>query len=322
MLAASFAHARAPSHRLSPARLARCRQIAAYNGFDNETELLELNPQITDPQLIYPGDTVRFPCKGRTGRARLARSALRAPAFPARLTRACPPPVDVLRTLCCPHPSSPGGDADKGDSIYDLLEHRADLFTLWTALAKAGMLDGLNGGHACTACGDSVKLCCRAAHCCATDSVASPPPAPASPARPCADGNLDATLFAPTDDAFAALLKQLDLSAAALLNDTSLLQDVLSYHVIPGESLEASDFRDGTHSYSTLLKGKKLKVRRGGGGRTPRLPSTAGGGRTCNRRPQLTRAPCRCARLPSGQEVQRQGLGADHRRPQRAREGG
>ena len=78
---------------------------------------------------------------------------------------------------------------------------------------------------------------------------------------PCvpADGDLDATLFAPTDKAFEALLKQLKLTAAQLLNDTALVQDVLAYHVIPGDALDADDLKNGK-SYSTMLKGKKLKV--------------------------------------------------------------
>ncbi|EFN59118.1 hypothetical protein CHLNCDRAFT_137918 [Chlorella variabilis] len=79
-------------------------------------------------------------------------------------------------------------------------------------------------------------------------------------ARP-ADGDLDATLFAPTDKAFEALLKQLKLTAAQLLNDTALVQDVLAYHVIPGDALDADDLKNGK-SYSTMLKGKKLKIKK------------------------------------------------------------
>ncbi len=70
---------------------------------------------------------------------------------------------------------------------------------------------------------------------------------------------MDATLFAPTDKAFASLLAKLKLTPAQLLNDSALVQDVLSYHVIPGKDLTASDLKDG-RSYSTMLKGKKLKV--------------------------------------------------------------
>ena len=43
------------------------------------------------------------------------------------------------------------------------------------------------------------------------------------------------TILAPTDDAFAALLSALGVSAADLLANTELLTSVLTYHVIPGE---------------------------------------------------------------------------------------
>lgn len=43
------------------------------------------------------------------------------------------------------------------------------------------------------------------------------------------------TVFAPTDDAFAALLETLGVSAEELLADTELLTAVLTYHVIAGE---------------------------------------------------------------------------------------
>jgi len=42
------------------------------------------------------------------------------------------------------------------------------------------------------------------------------------------------TVFAPTDDAFAALLLDLDVTAAELLADTELLTQVLLYHVVAG----------------------------------------------------------------------------------------
>ncbi len=47
------------------------------------------------------------------------------------------------------------------------------------------------------------------------------------------------TVFAPTDDAFAALLAELGVSAEALLSDTALLTAVLTYHVVPGRVLAA-----------------------------------------------------------------------------------
>ena len=43
------------------------------------------------------------------------------------------------------------------------------------------------------------------------------------------------TVFAPTDDAFAAALDALGLTADELLADTELLTSVLTYHVIEGE---------------------------------------------------------------------------------------
>jgi len=43
------------------------------------------------------------------------------------------------------------------------------------------------------------------------------------------------TVLAPTDDAFAAALTALDLTADELLADAELLTAVLTYHVIPGE---------------------------------------------------------------------------------------
>jgi uncharacterized surface protein with fasciclin (FAS1) repeats len=48
------------------------------------------------------------------------------------------------------------------------------------------------------------------------------------------------TVFAPTDEAFAALLTELGLSKAALLADTALLTSVLTYHVVSG-ALRAED---------------------------------------------------------------------------------
>lgn len=43
------------------------------------------------------------------------------------------------------------------------------------------------------------------------------------------------TVFAPTNDAFAALLTELHLSKEALLADTALLTQVLTYHVLPAK---------------------------------------------------------------------------------------
>jgi uncharacterized surface protein with fasciclin (FAS1) repeats len=43
------------------------------------------------------------------------------------------------------------------------------------------------------------------------------------------------TVFAPTDEAFAAALESLGLTAEELLADTETLTSILTYHVIPGE---------------------------------------------------------------------------------------
>jgi uncharacterized surface protein with fasciclin (FAS1) repeats len=47
------------------------------------------------------------------------------------------------------------------------------------------------------------------------------------------------TVFAPTDDAFAALLTELNITRDELLSDTALLTQVLTYHVVPGRVLKA-----------------------------------------------------------------------------------
>ncbi len=47
------------------------------------------------------------------------------------------------------------------------------------------------------------------------------------------------TVFAPTNDAFAALLAELGVSKADLLANTALLTQVLTYHVVPGRVLKA-----------------------------------------------------------------------------------
>jgi uncharacterized surface protein with fasciclin (FAS1) repeats len=47
------------------------------------------------------------------------------------------------------------------------------------------------------------------------------------------------TVFAPTNDAFAALLAELGVTKDELLADTALLTRVLTYHVVPGRVLKA-----------------------------------------------------------------------------------
>jgi uncharacterized surface protein with fasciclin (FAS1) repeats len=47
------------------------------------------------------------------------------------------------------------------------------------------------------------------------------------------------TVFAPTNDAFAALLTELGVTKAQLLANTALLAKVLTYHVVPSRVLKA-----------------------------------------------------------------------------------
>lgn len=47
------------------------------------------------------------------------------------------------------------------------------------------------------------------------------------------------TVFAPTNDAFAALLTELGITKAALLANKPLLTQVLTYHVVPGRVLQS-----------------------------------------------------------------------------------
>lgn len=52
------------------------------------------------------------------------------------------------------------------------------------------------------------------------------------------------TVFAPTDDAFAALLAQLDITAEQLLAHPDLSK-VLTYHVVAGAKVMSTDLEDG-----------------------------------------------------------------------------
>ncbi len=69
------------------------------------------------------------------------------------------------------------------------------------------------------------------------------------------------TVFAPTNDAFAALLGELGVTKEQLLSDTALLTKVLTYHVVPGTVLKAavplnapiSTVEGGTFSVSPAL---------------------------------------------------------------------
>lgn len=61
------------------------------------------------------------------------------------------------------------------------------------------------------------------------------------------------TVFAPTNEAFAAALAALGISAEALLADTATLTSVLTYHVVPGKVMAADVV--GLSSATTLQGG-------------------------------------------------------------------
>lgn len=64
------------------------------------------------------------------------------------------------------------------------------------------------------------------------------------------------TVFAPVDDAFA------NIDADELTNDPELLSEVLEYHVVPGQAIEASDIQDG--QTVETLEGETLQFSVGG----------------------------------------------------------
>jgi uncharacterized surface protein with fasciclin (FAS1) repeats len=73
------------------------------------------------------------------------------------------------------------------------------------------------------------------------------------------DTEASLTVFAPTNDAFAALLVELGTTKADLLADTELLTTVLTYHVL-GNEVRAADLpQSGSVSVETL-QGQDLTV--------------------------------------------------------------
>ena len=66
------------------------------------------------------------------------------------------------------------------------------------------------------------------------------------------------TVFAPTDDAFAAALDALGLTADELLADTETLTSILTYHVVPGDL--TADYMEGFDLNHTTLTGRPLNV--------------------------------------------------------------
>lgn len=75
-----------------------------------------------------------------------------------------------------------------------------------------------------------------------------------------------ATVFAPNEEAFAALLEALEVSAEDLLADTETLTSVLSYHVVPW-AYRAEDVAalDGAY-VGTLLPGYAIEISAGDDG--------------------------------------------------------
>jgi transforming growth factor-beta-induced protein len=71
------------------------------------------------------------------------------------------------------------------------------------------------------------------------------------------------TVFAPTNDAFAALLHELNITKAALLADKPLLTKVLTYHVVPSQVLSSGiPFGQPVTSLQgqTFVIGRDLKI--------------------------------------------------------------
>ena len=68
------------------------------------------------------------------------------------------------------------------------------------------------------------------------------------------------TVFAPTNDAFTALLAELGITKAALLANTALLDKVLKYHVVPGRVLKVDV---PVNTPITTVQGETLSVSAG-----------------------------------------------------------
>ena len=67
------------------------------------------------------------------------------------------------------------------------------------------------------------------------------------------DPEADLTVFAPTDDAFVALLEALETDAETLLANTELLNSVLQYHVLDGAVMAETVVKLDGESVPTLL---------------------------------------------------------------------
>lgn len=77
--------------------------------------------------------------------------------------------------------------------------------------------------------------------------------------------DLDLTVFAPTDDAFEELITALNTTTENFLNDRLLVNDLLSYHVVPGAlSSQSLAVMDGA-ILGTVLRNQALRVSVDGG---------------------------------------------------------
>lgn len=74
-----------------------------------------------------------------------------------------------------------------------------------------------------------------------------------------ADPTAQLTVFAPTDDAFAALLDELGVTAEELLADEGLA-DILLYHVVPGVFSAEDVVAAAPLQAPTLLEGQSLAI--------------------------------------------------------------
>lgn len=68
------------------------------------------------------------------------------------------------------------------------------------------------------------------------------------------------TVFAPTNEAFAATLEELNISAEDLLSRQLLLTDILLYHVVEGEVLAETVVTLDGESVPTLLAGSEISI--------------------------------------------------------------
>lgn len=138
--------------------------------------------------------------------------------------------VFILIAWACDNDDDGPNDPDTQQNIVEVAQDTDALSTLVAALIKADENDG-------------------------TDLVAALS----------ADGEF--TVFAPTNDAFAALLAQLDgydsLDDFDSEADRDLLASILTYHVVAGGTVSSGDLADG-QSYTTL-QGESIGINLNGG---------------------------------------------------------